>query len=144
MDAPATAIRSLDEAAANNVEVVLRYLRVFETGLVAEFKDIVAEEVRVHGAGSHVQGRRYPEGSVRSPGLSNCRMKIDDLFAAADRVTVAATMTFRHDRSDRDVTMSICKTYRLADGVIVEFWGETDLYGLLRQIGHVPSEIPAF
>ena len=144
MDAPVTAIRSLDETAARNVEVVLRYLRVFETEQIAEFEHIVAEDVRVHGAGSHVQGRKYPEGSVRSPGLSNCRMKIDDLFAAADRVTVAATMTFRHDRSDRDVTMSVCKTYRLADGVIVEFWGETDLYGLLRQLGHVPAEIPAF
>lgn len=144
MDAPETAIRSLDEAAARNVEVVLRYLRVFETEQIADFEHIVAEDVRVHGAGTHVQGRKYPEGSVHSPGLSNCRMKIDDLFAAADRVTVAATMTLRHDRSDRDVTMSICKTYRLADGVIVEFWGETDLYGLLRQLGHVPAEIPAF
>jgi hypothetical protein len=40
--------------------------------------------------------------------------------------------------------MTICKTYRLDDGVIVEFWGETDLYGLLRQLGLVPNEIPAF
>jgi hypothetical protein len=40
--------------------------------------------------------------------------------------------------------MTICKSYRLAAGRIVEFWGETDLYGLLRQLGRVPAEIPAF
>jgi hypothetical protein len=31
--------------------------------------------------------------------------------------------------------------YRLADRRIVEFWGETDLYGLMRQLGTVPAEI---
>ena len=144
MDAPITAIRALDETAAANVEVVLRYLRVFETGQVEEFKDIVAEDVRVHGAGFHVQGRSYPESSVLSPGLSNCRVKIDDLFAAGDRVTVATTLTYHHDRSGQDATMTACKTYRLDGGVIVEFWGETDLYSLLRQLGLVPAEIPAF
>lgn len=144
MDAPVSAVRSLDETAARNAEVVLRYLRVFESGQVREFEHIVAQDVLVHGAGNHVRGRAYPEGSVLSPGLSNCRVKIDDLFAAGDRVTVAATLTYHHDRSGRDATLSVCKTYRLVDGVIVEFWGETDLYGLLRQLGHVPQEIPAF
>ena len=144
MDAPATAVRTLDETAAGNTDVVLSYLRVFETQQIAEFKHIVAEDVLVHGAGYHVQGRSYPESSVLSPGLSNCRVQVDDLFAAGDRVTVAATLTYHHDRSGRDVTMTICKTYRLDDGLIVEFWGETDLYGLLRQLGHVPAEIPEF
>lgn len=144
MDAPAHVISTLDEAAAQNAEVVLRYLRVFETQQVGELEQIVAEDVRVHGAGSHVQGRKYPQGAVLSPGLSNCRVRIDDLFAAGDRVSLAATLTYRHDRSATDVTMSVCKTYRLADGVIVEFWGETDLYGLLRQLGHVPRELPEF
>jgi ketosteroid isomerase-like protein len=144
MDAPATAIRALDESAAANAEVVLRYLSVFETGQVEELEHIVAEDIHVHGAGTHVQGRAYPEGAVRSPGHSNCRVTIDDLFAAGDRVAAAATLVYHHDRSDRDATMSVCKTYRLEDGVIVEFWGETDLYGFLRQLGLVPAEIPGF
>jgi ketosteroid isomerase-like protein len=144
MDAPATALQSLDKAAAANADVVLNYLRVFETGQVADLRHLVAEDVLVHGAGIHAQGRSYPESSILSPGLSNCRVKVDDLFAAADRVTVVATLTYHHDRSGRDVTMTMCKTYRLADGIIVELWGETDLYGLLRQLGHVPAEIPEF
>ena len=127
-----------------NSAAVRRYLRVFETRDVAELVEVVDEDVLVHGAGMHVQGRRYPESSVLTPGLSDCRLHIDDLFAAGDRVTVAFTMTYRHDRTGRDVTMTGLKSYRLREGRIVEFWGETDLYGLLRQVGLVPEQIPAF
>jgi hypothetical protein len=40
--------------------------------------------------------------------------------------------------------MTGIKSYRLHRGKIVEFWGETDLYGLLRQAGLVPEQIPRF
>ncbi|SOE15899.1 Ketosteroid isomerase-related protein [Streptomyces sp. 2323.1] len=109
---------------------------------LAELEELVAEDVRVHGAGFHGQGQHYPEGAVLTPGLSNCRVQVDDLFAADDRVTVAFTLTYTHDRSGRDLTMTGIKSYRLRDGRIIEFWGETDLYGLLRQAGLVPEQVP--
>ncbi|WUR78208.1 ester cyclase [Streptomyces phaeochromogenes] len=127
-----------------NAEVVLRYLRVFETQDLDELAELVAEDVAVHGAGQHVRGRRHPEGAILSPGLSNCRVQVDDLFAAEDRVVTAFTLTYTHDRTGRDLTMSGTKSYRLSEGRIVEFWGETDLYSLLRQLGLVPEEIPPF
>jgi ketosteroid isomerase-like protein len=135
---------STEAVSKRNAEVVRRYLRVFETKQVAELEELVAEDVLVHGAGLHGQGRHHPEGSVLTPGLSNCRVQVDDLFAAGDRVTVAFTLTYTHDRSGRDLTMTGVKSYRLRDGRIAEFWGETDLYGLLRQAGLVPDQIPAF
>ena len=127
-----------------NTEVVRRYLRVFETRNVAKLEELMDEDVLVHGAGHHVQGRRYPEGSIVTPGLSDCRVRVDDLVAAGDRVTVAFTLTYRHDRSGHDLTMTGLKSYRLRAGRIVEFWGETDLYGLLRRAGLVPEQIPEF
>ena len=127
-----------------NTDVVRRYLAVFETRNVADLKELVDEDVLIHGAGHHDRGRHYPEGAILTPGLSNCRVHIDDLFAAGDRVTVAFTLTYTHDRSGRDLTMTGLKSYRLREGRIVEFWGETDLYGLLRQAGLVPERIPQF
>jgi ketosteroid isomerase-like protein len=127
-----------------NTEVVRRYLRVFETREVAELAELVAEDVLVHGAGFHGRGRQYPEAAVLTPGLSHCRVRVDDLVAAGDRVTVAFTLTYTHDRTGRDLTMTGLKSYRLEGGRIVEFWGETDLYGLLRQAGLVPEQIPPF
>jgi hypothetical protein len=35
------------------------------------------------------------------------------------------------------------KSYRLRDGRIVEFWGETDVFGFLRRAGLLPDELPA-
>jgi ketosteroid isomerase-like protein len=64
------------------------------------------------------------------------------LFLAEDRVTAAFTLTYTHDRTGRDLTMTGIKCYRLQEGRIVEFWGETDLYGLLRRAGLVPERIP--
>ncbi|QUC58845.1 nuclear transport factor 2 family protein [Streptomyces sp. A2-16] len=135
---------SAEAVSMRNAEIVRRYLRVFETRDVAEFDELVAEDVVVHGAGFHGQGRQYPVGAVLTSGLSNCRVQVDDLFSAGDRVTVAFTLTYTHDRSGRDLTMTGVKSYRLREGRIVEFWGETDLYGLLRQAGLVPERIPPF
>ncbi|WP_189870301.1 ester cyclase [Streptomyces bluensis] len=133
---------SAEAISKRNAEVVRRYLRVFETKQVAELEELVAEDVLVHGAGFHGQGRHYPEEAVLTPGLSNCRVRVEDLFAAGDRVTAAFTLTYTHDRSGRDLTMTGIKSYRLRGGRIVEFWGETDLYGLLRQAGLVPEQVP--
>ena len=82
-----------DASSKRNAEVVRRYLRVFETRQVAELEELVAEDVLVHGAGFHGQGRHYPEEAVLTPGLSNCRVRVEDLFAAGDRVTAAFTFT---------------------------------------------------
>jgi hypothetical protein len=39
--------------------------------------------------------------------------------------------------------MTGTKCYRLRDGKIAELWGETDVYGFLRQAGLVPAQFPA-
>ncbi len=125
-----------------NADVVRRYLRVFETGNVSELEELVDPEVVAHGAGSTVQGRQWVEGAVVAPGLSACLVRIDDLFAARDRVTASFTLRYTHQRTGRELTMTGTKSYRLRDGRIVEFWGETDVYGFLRQAGLVPERIP--
>jgi hypothetical protein len=83
------------------------------------------------------------EESVQSPGLSGCAVQIEDLFAARDRVTVSFTLTYTQERTGKELTMTGTKCYRLQDGKIVELWGETALYGFLRQAGLVPAPIPA-
>jgi len=135
---------SVADLEARNTAVVRRYLRIFETGDVDELPAVVAHDVNIHGASSRVTGRAHVESSLITPGLSLFRVHIEDLFAAGHRVVVAFTLTYRHDASGRDVVMSGIKSYRLSEGLIVEFWGETDLYGLLRQLGHVPDQLPAF
>ncbi|MGY0233304.1 ester cyclase [Longispora urticae] len=123
------------------VDVVRRYLRVFETGDLAELEAVVAEDVEIWGAGNRVVGRRYPAEAVTTPGLSDCRVDIVELFAAGDRVVAYFVNIYRHDATGRDVRLSGIKMYQVSEGRIIRFWGETDLFGLLRQLGKVSGEI---
>ena len=135
--------RTINDLEAGNAEAVRRYLRVFETHDLDELAKVVDPDVIGHGAGQTAVGRRVIEESVRSPGLSACVVRVDDLFAARDRVTVSFTLTYTQERTGRELTMTGTKCYRLRDGRIVELWGETDLYGLLRQAGLVPEQFPS-
>ena len=135
--------RTIDDLEAGNAEAVRRYLRVFETHDLDELAKVVDPDVIGHGAGQTAVGRRVIEESVRSPGLSACVVRVDDLFAARDRVTVSFTLTYTQERTGRELTRTGTKCYRLHDGRIVELWGETDLYGFLRQAGLVPERFPS-
>jgi predicted ester cyclase len=122
-------------------EIVRRYLAVFVSGNVEELADLVAADVVIHGAGTHVQGRHHVERAVHQDGLTCTGIDVHELFVAHDRVVVYSTQRLRHDATTARVSLSALKMYRLAGGRIVEFWGETDLYGLMRQLGRVPTEI---
>jgi ketosteroid isomerase-like protein len=126
-----------------NTDVVLRYLHVSETGDLAELARVVDPDVVAHGAGHTVRGRHVVEESVLPPGLSGCAVQVEDLFAARDRVTVSFTLTYTRARTGEELRMTGTKCYRLRDGKIAELWGETDVYGFLRQAGLVPAEFPA-
>lgn len=120
-------------------DIVRRYLDIFESGDVGALAELVAPDVEIWGGGAHVVGREHVAAAVHNPGLSDCRVEIIELFPAGDRVAVYFRNTYRHDASGRDITQTGLKLYEVRDGRIVRFWGETDLYGLLRQVGQVPS-----
>ncbi|MEU6204861.1 nuclear transport factor 2 family protein [Micromonospora musae] len=134
---PATADLTTEQA--HNVEVVRRYLRTFVTKDLAELRAVVAEDVLIYGSGTAVQGRHFVEQAVTSPGLTVVNQEIVELFPAGDRVTVSLAQTYRRDGTGATAVQSACKMYRLAEGRIVQFWGEQDLYGLLRGLGMLPD-----
>nr|WP_088995633.1 nuclear transport factor 2 family protein [Micromonospora echinaurantiaca] len=121
------------------MEAVRRYLRTFVTKDLAEVRAVVAEDVAIYGSGTAVRGRRFVEQAVASPGLTVLDQEIVELFAAGDRVVVSLAQTYRRDATGATAVQSACKMYRLAGGVIVQFWGEQDLFGLLRGLGVLPD-----
>jgi ketosteroid isomerase-like protein len=124
-----------------NAEVVRRYLRVFATRDLAELRAVMAEDVEIYGAGMSVRGRRNVEQVICADGVTVVDQEIVELHACADRVTVAIAQTYRQDRTGKTAVQSACKMYQLTDGIIVRFWGESDLYGLLRQLDLVPGDL---
>ncbi|MEU6078307.1 nuclear transport factor 2 family protein [Micromonospora sp. NPDC047074] len=124
---------------ARNVDVVRRYLRTFVTKDLAELRAVVDEDVQIYGSGAGVRGRHFVEGAVTSPGLTVLDQEIVEIFAAEDRVVVSLAQTYRRDATGATAVQSTCKMYRLAGGRIVQFWGEQDLFGLLRGLGMLPD-----
>ncbi|GIH03343.1 hypothetical protein Rhe02_14100 [Rhizocola hellebori] len=122
-------------------ETVRRYLRVFVTRDLAELAAVVDENIEIRGAGNHVRGRHFVEGAINTPGLTCTEIEVIDLFEHGDRVSVYFRQHLRHDATGEQLSMTGLKLYRLHAGRIVQMWGETDLYGLLRQLGKVPAEV---
>ncbi|QNE18577.1 nuclear transport factor 2 family protein [Kribbella qitaiheensis] len=56
-----------------NAAVVRRYLKVFETRDVEDLAEVMAEDVRVRGAGQTVTGRHHVAASGRRTPISGGR-----------------------------------------------------------------------
>jgi predicted ester cyclase len=74
------------------------------------------------------------------------RYDLDDLLADGDRVAVRWTARGRHENTylgegptGRDVTQSGISMLRLGDGVVTEIWSQPDTFGLLQQLGVLPT-----
>lgn len=100
----------------------------------------MAEDVLIHGSGTSVRGRHFVEQVVLSPGLTVLDQRIVELFAAEDRVVVSLAQTYRRNATGATAVQSACKMFRLAQGRIVELWGEPDVCGLLRGLDLLPDE----
>ena len=72
--------------------------------------------------------------------------QIDDMLADGDRVVIRTTMRgtqrgefFGIPPTGKHVIVSGTHMLRLADGKIVEHWGNNDDLGLMRQLGVIPG-----
>ena len=79
--------------------------------------------------------------------LPDIHMKIEDLMAEGDKVTVRITVEGTHKGSQlgvaptgRRIRIEGIVVVRIANGQIVEGWNSWDQLGLLRQIGALPAQ----
>jgi ketosteroid isomerase-like protein len=121
-----------------DADVVRRYLRTFATRDLDELRAVVADDVVMYGAGQFARGRQTVEDAVMAPGLTVVDQQIVELYSAGHRVTVAGSNTYRQDSTGKTAAQSFCKMYQVEGGKIVRFWGEADLFGLLRDLGILP------
>jgi predicted ester cyclase len=70
---------------------------------------------------------------------------IEDTVAAGDEVALRWTMTGTHEGSmmgeeptGREVEMKAVEINRFADGMLAETWTQSDMLGLMEQVGAMP------
>jgi steroid delta-isomerase-like uncharacterized protein len=84
-------------------------------------------------------------GMMRS-GFPNIQWTIEDMITENDKVAVRFTMTGTHQgtffgvpATGKTITVQAMNFYRLAGDQIIEEYGQPDIFGLLTQIGAVPT-----
>jgi steroid delta-isomerase-like uncharacterized protein len=88
--------------------------------------------------------RQYSEAMIAA--FPDIERSIEDLVAEGDKVVARWTARGTHTGdfqglppTGKVATSSGITIFRIADGRIVEEWSESDMLGLLQQIGAIPS-----
>jgi steroid delta-isomerase-like uncharacterized protein len=129
-------IETVRSAFAKLSEVVASHAALYGDDWVGHFPGMPPLDAEGH--------RQYSAAMMEAfPDLDR---SVDDVFADGDRVAARWSAKGRHDgdfmgtaATGKVVASSGITIFRLAEGRIVEEWGESDLLGLLTQLGAIPS-----
>lgn len=135
---------------AQNLAVVRRVINeAWNKGNLEVLDELVAASYVGHDP-NVPHPSRGPEGFKESvmtarTTFADFQMTVEDLVAAGDRVAGRITLRGTHSGAlaglpptGKSVEFSGMFVRRLENGQLVEGWGLTDLFGLLRQLGAIP------
>jgi len=129
----------------DNKALVRRYQEAYNTGDFAALAEIVAAEVLtpniISGMPTGLEGAiAVHQTTVR--GMPDYHTHIEDLIAEGDRVVARVTITGTHTGTfwglpptGRRIQLGGIYIVRIAEGKIVEHWGEENGIKVYRQLG---------
>lgn len=132
-----------------NKQIVRRYQEIYNSNNLDALTEVVSEELLtpkiMPGIPSGIEGAKMAH-RIMLTGFPDYQTTIDDLIAEGDKVAARITMTGRHTGSFMSIPatgkcVSFTGIYiaRIANGKIVEHWGEEDSVSLLSQLGVMPK-----
>ena len=132
-----------------NKHIVRRYQEAYNSNNLDALDEVVAAEVLtpkiMPGLPPGLEGAKAVHQTTLL-GMPDFRTTIDDLIAEGDKVVARVTMTGTHTGDfwgmpprGKRVKFTGIYIVRVADGKIVEHWGEEDGVGLLQQLGFMPK-----
>jgi steroid delta-isomerase-like uncharacterized protein len=133
-----------------NKAVYRRFMEeVVNQGNLAVVDELVAVDVVEHEElpPGYPQGREGVKQffAMLRTAFPDLQATIEDLIAEGDKVVGRGTWSGSHRGQFMDipptgkrVSFGVMDIGRIADGKIVEHWGQTDMLGLLQQLGVVP------
>ena len=133
-----------------NKAVVRRFNELVEeywhTGDADAFDEVVAPDFVHHAPGlpPDLEGFKQVLHMLRAA-FPDMRFTVEDLIAEGDKVVDRATWQGTHQGemmgispTGNSVTVTEMHVSRIAEGKIVERWGQTDMLGMMQQLGAVP------
>ena len=132
-----------------NKAIIRRYRQAHNQNDMAALDEIIAADIISHSAlpglpAGREGGKMAHQGSLAA--FPDGRTTTDDLVAEGDKVVERFTFvgTQKGDfmgipASGKQVRVTGMSIFRIANGKIVEHWGENDGMGLLAQLGVLPA-----
>ena len=128
-----------------NKNIVRRYQEIYNSNNLDALVEVLSENLltpRIMPGVQHgVEGAKAAH-QVMVTGFPDYQTVIDDLIAEGDKVAARITMTGTNTGSfmgipptGKYITFAGIYIVRIADGKIVEHWGEEDGVALLQQLG---------
>jgi steroid delta-isomerase-like uncharacterized protein len=134
-----------------NKAIIRRWLEEGWTkGNLAVADELIDASFTVHGAGgqpvlSGLEGVKQLVAAWRT-GFPDGQMIIDDLFAEEDKVVIRMTWRGTHKGefygiapTGKQVAVTSIGIDRVANGKVIEGWGEVDMLGMYQQLGTIPT-----
>ena len=127
-------------------DVVLDYLECLERRDVSGLDKVVAEDVVVYKPNGELAftERRAWKSAVESEPFADSKIAVEDMICEGDKVVVRYRLECTQVRpvlgifpSDRRITTSGTKIYRVRGDKITEIAGHDDFLGVLQQLGVV-------
>jgi steroid delta-isomerase-like uncharacterized protein len=128
-----------------NKNIVRRYQEIYNSNHLESLSEVVAEDLLtpkiMPGMPPGLEGGKKVHTTTLI-GMPDWQTTIDDLIAEGDKVVARVTMTGTHTgdfwgipATGKRVEFTGIYIVRIADGKIVEHWGEEDAVSLLQQLG---------
>jgi len=128
-----------------NKQIVRRYQEIYNSNNLDALLEVVSEDLLtpkiMPGVPHGIEGAKAAH-QIMLTGFPDYQTVIDDLFAEDDKVAARITMSGTHTGSFMGIPptgkfISFTGMYiaRIANGKIVEHWGEEDGVSLLSQLG---------
>ncbi len=138
-----------------NKAIARRALELFSGGDLDEMDELVSQDAVDHDTQNPNAGIHGPEGAKQTAAMyraafSDLRITVEDQIAEGDKVVTRWTAVGTNDgdlmglpASGRSSTVTGIGIDRIADGKIVETWGNWDTLGMMQQLGAVPAAAAA-
>jgi steroid delta-isomerase-like uncharacterized protein len=128
-----------------NKAIVRRYQEAYNTGDFAALAEVVAADVLTPNIASGMPSGLEGAKAVHEKtllGMPDYHTRIDDLIAEGDKVVARVTITGTHTGNfwgvpptGKQINLTGIYIVRIADGKIVEHWGEENGLRVFRQLG---------
>jgi steroid delta-isomerase-like uncharacterized protein len=132
-----------------NKAIIRRYRQAHNQNDMAALDEIVAADLITHSQLPNVPpgregGKMVHQGSLAS--FPDGKTTTDDLIAGDDKVVERFTFVGTQKgeflgipATGKQIKVTGISVFRIANGKIVEHWGENDAMGLMMQLGVLPA-----